>query len=455
MAVVVAGAAALAAGLMLHSLAGRSLWIDEALSVSYARQPLPDLFSFFMHGEMNMALFHLLMHFWLNVSASEDGIRALSVAFGVATIPLAYLVAARLCSPAAGGVAAIGFALNGVFVGYAREARSYALVVFLVVAAAYFAVRAHEDDRTAWWVGYAISMALALYAHFFAFFVLAAHMAALLVTAPTGRQRLKAIATTVAVLVLATPIFAYLAGGHTELTNETTPSLADVPHLFEWYAGNNRPLLFVYLLATVAAVALDARGARSDPAQRWPLVFLLNWLTLPIFAALIVSFTIDPLFQPRYFLISLPALIFLAAIGIVRLRPIALAIVVAALLAATSTRSLVLCHGACGLPTQDFRGVEVFVASHALSGDRIIFDPPYLRAAYDYYATRHHHQQQMPREDTSASSVASRTWLLEDLGDRNRQRYISTLRTLRSDNRLQDEYRFRLLALSLYARRHK
>jgi hypothetical protein len=106
MAVVVAGAASLAAGLMLHSLAGRSLWVDEALSVSYARQSLPNLFSFFMHGEMNMALFHLLLHFSLNVSASEEGIRALSVAFGVATIPFAYLVAARLYSPVAGGVRA-------------------------------------------------------------------------------------------------------------------------------------------------------------------------------------------------------------------------------------------------------------------------------------------------------------------------------------------------------------
>jgi mannosyltransferase len=452
MAVVVAVAAASAAGLMLHSLAEQSLWIDEALSVRYATQSLPDLFSFFKHGEMNMALFHLLLHFWLNVTASEAGIRALSVAFGVATIPLAYLVAARLCSPAAGGVAAVGFALNGVFIGYAREARSYALVVLLVVAAAYFAVRAHEDDRTVWWFGYATSMALAVYAHFFAFFVLAAHLAALLATAPTGRQRLKAIATTAVVLVLGTPIFWYVAQGHTELTTGTTRSLSDVPHLFQWYTGNNRPLLFVYLLATVAAVALGARAARSDPAQAWPLVFLLSWLTLPILAALVVSYTYDPLFSPRYLLTALPAFIFLAAIGIVRLRPIALAIALLVLFAATSVRSLALCHGACGLPAQDFRGVEAFVASHARSGDRIIFNPPYLNTAYDYYAARH--PRQRLRESTSASSDASRTWLLDDLGDANRQRYLSTLRTLRSQYRLQHEYRFPArLVLALYARR--
>jgi uncharacterized membrane protein len=449
---VVAAAATVAAAVVIaRSLADRSLWIDEALSVEYARQSLPDLLSFFVHGELNMALYHLLLHYWLHVASSEAGLRAPSAAFAVATIPLAYLLGVRLRSSVAGAIAAVAFALNGVFLAYGRETRSYALVVFLIVAGAYCAVRAHESDRTMWWAAYVASMTLAAYAHFFSLFVLAAHLLSLGVAAHGRRRRVHGVLATGAVLLLATPIFAYVAQGHSGLTTDTTTSIADVPHLFEWYAGSNRPLLLVYACAAFAGVVALLRGARTAADGAWPAIFLLSWLVVPIAGALVASYTIDPLFEDRYFLVTLPALVLLVAIGSASLRPLVVTVAFLVLFAAVSARSLVLCQGLCGPPTQDFRDAEAFIASHAAGGDRIVFDPPYLRAAYAYYASRR--GGGVPVAKTVVGRW-SRIWLVDDLGDPNRNQYAATLRDLgrRSVKRQARPFPERLV-VTLYAKR--
>ena len=74
---------------MTRSLDARSLWIDEVLSRTYSGQHLGGLFSFFVHGELNMALYHFMFHFWLRLGDSEGVIRSLSVIFGLAALAFA------------------------------------------------------------------------------------------------------------------------------------------------------------------------------------------------------------------------------------------------------------------------------------------------------------------------------------------------------------------------------
>ena len=188
---------------MTRSLGAKSLWIDEALSVSYAHQSLRDLFPFFIHGEMNMAFYHVLLHFWLGFGERETAIRSLSVLFALAAIPFAYATCARLFSRRAGALASITLALNGVFYSYAREARSYSLVVLLVVAASYFLVRALDEHRRSWWGAYVLAMALAVYAHFFALFVAAAHFLSVFVGRRSRADRVRIAVASTAILALA------------------------------------------------------------------------------------------------------------------------------------------------------------------------------------------------------------------------------------------------------------
>ena len=428
---ILVAAVAAATWFMTRSLAAKSLWIDEALSVGYAHQSFSELFPFFVHGELNMALYHVLLHFWLGFGDSETAVRSLSVVFALASIPFAYAICVRLFSRAAGSVAAVAWALNGVLYSFALDARAYSLVILLLVAGSYFLIRALDEPRPRWWTGYVLAMALAAYAHFFALFVIAAHFVSVFFGRRSRAQRAGIAVSSAVILALAVPAFVYIANGDTKLTSDQATSLWDVPDLFQWYAVGNRPLLVVYALGALAAAAVAIRRfTRRQKRDAWPVVFLVTWLATPIGGALIVSYTIDPTFAPRYLLVSLPALLFLVAGGIVVFRPLILVITLALTLTAASLRSLHLCEPGCATPTQDFRAATTFILARASTEDQVLFDPPYLQVAYDYYVnadTRRVTADAMPNDRVRD---AARVWLLSDLGDPNRRQFTPLVREI-------------------------
>lgn len=455
--VIVIGVAIAAAVVIGRSLAAKSLWIDETLSLSYAHQSLRNLFPFFVHGEMNMALYHLLLHFWLKLGEGETAVRSLSVIFAVAAIPFGYAICARLFSRRTGALAAILLALNGAYYSYAREARSYSLVVFLVIAASYFLVEATISGRRFWWGAYVVAAALAVYAHFFAFFVLGAHLLSVFFGWRRRTERRRVVLSSAVVLVLSIPAAVYIANGNTELTTDPNVSLNDVPDLFRWYATGNRPLLAVYTLGTLAAAATGiSKLYRGHAREAWPQLFLFTWLLVPIVGALAVSYAIDPMFEPRYLLVALPPFVFLVAHGLSAARPLALFALVMAVATAASYRSLSLCEPGCATPTQDFRSATAFILARASTRDQILFDPPYLRAAFAYYAKqpRNGRAGETPLEEGDHVAAARRVWLLSDAGDPNLHKYTSFTSTLLRRNQKVSTRNFpNRLRVSLYVPR--
>src|SRR5260370_29673726 len=125
-----------AALLRLHGIASKSFWLDEGISVEIARLPWRQFFYVLRRREINMALYYLLLHFWLALGTTEGFIRGLSVLFSVATVPALYALGARLFERVAGLLAAWLLAINAYHIRYAQEASGYALVVCLSTLAA-------------------------------------------------------------------------------------------------------------------------------------------------------------------------------------------------------------------------------------------------------------------------------------------------------------------------------
>jgi hypothetical protein len=249
----------------------------------------------------------------------------------------------------------------------------------------------------------------------------------------------------------------YIANGNTELTTDPNVSLNDVPDLFRWYATGNRPLLAVYTLGTLAAAATGiSKLYRGHAREAWPQLFLFTWLLVPIVGALAVSYAIDPMFEPRYLLVALPPFVFLVAHGLSAARPLALFALVMAVATAASYRSLSLCEPGCATPTQDFRSATAFILARASTRDQILFDPPYLRAAFAYYAKqpRNGRAGETPLDEGDHPGPAGRVWLLSDIGDPNLHKYTSFTSTLLRRNQKVSTRDFpNLLRVSLYVRR--
>src|SRR5213078_1747237 len=112
-------------------------------------------------SESTPPLYYILAWLWTRVfGLDEAGLRSLSALAGTLTIPVAYFIAARLASVRAGIAAAALVAVNPLLWWYSQEARSYALVVLLTVAATAAFAGFVRDRRGAW--TWAVASVLAL-----------------------------------------------------------------------------------------------------------------------------------------------------------------------------------------------------------------------------------------------------------------------------------------------------
>src|SRR6266436_3086062 len=142
--------------LRLHGIALKSFWLDEGISIEIARLPWRQFFYVLRRREINMALYYLLLHFWLVLGSTEGFIRGLSVLFSVATVPVLYALGARLFGRGVGLLAAWLLAINAYHIRYAQEARSYALVVFMATLGTWLLVRNIARPAEARWGLYSL-----------------------------------------------------------------------------------------------------------------------------------------------------------------------------------------------------------------------------------------------------------------------------------------------------------
>jgi mannosyltransferase len=125
-------------------------------------------------SERSPPLYYLLAWVWAQIfGTGEVGLRSLSAAIGVATVPAAYLAARELVSARAGLIAAALVAFNPYLVWYSQEARSYALLVFCVAWGLYFFARCLKDPSPRNLALWAAASILGLCSHYFAAFPVA------------------------------------------------------------------------------------------------------------------------------------------------------------------------------------------------------------------------------------------------------------------------------------------
>ncbi len=198
----VLGLTALGAAIRFSSLGLQSYRHDEAVT---AGRVLGAGLSQAMHqvwaGESTPPLYYLVAWLWSQpFGVHEVGLRSLSALFGTATIPVAYMVGRELAGRRTGIAIAAIVAVSPMLVWYSQDARAYALLVLLSTTAFLFFLRARcprgrrAENTPIWWeIGpsagrgwdlgwWAVFSALALAAHYFAFFPFAIEAVWLLAT---------------------------------------------------------------------------------------------------------------------------------------------------------------------------------------------------------------------------------------------------------------------------------
>ncbi|MGE5335895.1 MAG: glycosyltransferase family 39 protein [Nitrososphaerota archaeon] len=272
---VIAGAALLRFG----SLGLQSYHHDEVIT---AMRVIPGSFAHMLHevrvSESNPPLYYVLAWGWAKVFGSgEFELRALSALFGLAVVPVAFLIGRELASRRAGLVLAALVAVNPMLIWYSQEARSYALLAFFGALSFYFFLRALNMARGRDLALWALASSLALWSHYFAAFPVGIEAVWLLgALRDRWRALLPALAAVGAAIAALLPLIAaqinathigwigesplptrFLEAGASFLLGETGHVIAE-------------PVRYGYALVPAAAVAaaLALLAVRGNPDER-------------------------------------------------------------------------------------------------------------------------------------------------------------------------------------------
>ena len=417
----------LALVLRLYRLDNQSLWYDEGFSVYLAGMDI-DQITARTAADIQPPLYYYLLHGWIQLFGdTEWALRALSVLFGVLTVPLIYAVAQLLFrSRLAGLLAALLVAISPLHVWYGQEVRMYTMLTFLCLLSSYFlllAVRA----KGGWavpvlWAAYTAAGVAALYTHYFALFVIAFQAVYVLVVLAIQRFRplhllLGSLASGVAALVLYLPWMPYLFTRYGADASywpgklKIHEVLVDIALSFTGGESVSESVGIalalgsglVFLVCLVALVSDAARAAQPVqgmfgflPVSYLPLLFLLLYLLLPPALILAVSYN-SPKFNARYVMISHPALLLMLAGGLAALWQRRSGYLGNVLRGALSALALLLLlsvsayanYNTYADPTfsrADFRSAARYVRQHLGPGETIILTSGHMFPVWDYYA---------------------------------------------------------------------
>jgi mannosyltransferase len=386
--------------LRLHGIASKSFWLDEGISVEIARLPWRQFFYVVRHREINMALYYLLLHFWLALGSTEGFVRGLSVLFSVPTVPVLYALGTRLFGRGAGLLAAWLLAINAYHIRYAQEARGYAMVVFFATLATWVLVRNLQDPASAHWAAYSVACALAVYSHFFGALVVLAHGVSLVFLRrddPPWKNLVRSGRWFAYLMIPIAMVVATVGAGSMQWIPPARMSA--VLDFFIMLAGNGGvPLLTLDGIAAALAVFAAWREwrNRAPTMNGWGHALVFAWLLVPLAAVLAVS-VVRPLFQARYLILCLPALVLTVVTGITQLRARAPALI---FVAAISVFSVLgdnsYYRRDFDLDREDWRAATSYVLDRAQTGDGVFFYANFGRLPFDFYRSQRHPSPQWP-----------------------------------------------------------
>jgi uncharacterized membrane protein len=371
------GIVAFGAVLRLVALNAKSFWLDEIASVVIARMSGNSFWHWLWIEEGNMALYYVMLRPWLGIHFGEGTVRLLSVLPGIASVPVMYLLGARLFGRSLGLLAALLLALSNCSVVYSQEARGYSWLLLGVIVSTYFFTRLIERPTYAMACAYALAAGVTFYFHYFGLLVPLAHAVSLIALPKARRPWKQLLAAAVLLAVLAAPVLWMVRtqpARHLDWVQK--PSLLELYHLGVFLAAESGkgvgPALLVLELVLLGMFfrQLFALGREQrSGCDLWPYALVASGLLTPMVFTLLVS-VVRPVFFHRFLIICLPAWLLAVAVGVSALIPRRTRNLAIAGVCALSLASTVMSYSR---EREDWRGVANYLIMNATAQDRVVY----------------------------------------------------------------------------------
>jgi mannosyltransferase len=405
--------------LRVTNLTYHSFWFDEAVSVRWARSSLPRIIEVGMNlvEDRLPPLYYLLLKGWSHWAGwSEFSLRYLSVMFGVLLIPIVYVLGRRLFSRSVGLLAALLVVLNPFLIWYSQEARMYALAVLLGSFGVLCFVLAitsptpplpRSPAPLLLWLGLGLSALAGLYTHLYTGFLWPALVIWLLLNPKYLKRVWFPFGLTMVVVTL---LFLPLAQAIWHFSGESQPGdplagsggrLFDLFRAFVIWQAPLSPMLAGWVIFILGIFLLSGVVLVLKNRNQW-LVLLL--LLMPfLIASLLLLRSNLAFFGHRYFIVMVPWLMLLQALGVIVLCRASsfifgrymrngryflawggvILMVAVALIPVPGQWST-------SAAKEAWRQTLVYMTRHVRPGDAVFIHPEWVRFPYQYYAAQMH-----------------------------------------------------------------
>lgn len=416
--------------LCLYDLSSRSLWLDEAASITIASQHGAAFGHALAHDGGNMLGYYALLHVLIGTFGKGVLVARLpsALAAGV-TIALTSLIALRLWDRRIAVVGGVLGAVSLSFVYWGQDARGYMIMIAFLCASFLLLVLALRRPRPGWglWVGYVAVTVGAVYMGLEAVLVLPAQLAVLIWHRRHAAWLLSALVVSglccipLAILALgrgSAQIF-WIPLPNAFTTRQVLLTLTSgglEPQFYSTTGDITRGLSEVLLVFALGAIAWLLCRSRTRAAA-WKPVLIAAWLFVPPVLSWVISELGHSMFEARYLLMSLPAVSLLLAWLIVglatpgggqidealaqsrvtrrwhpprgagRALSVVLRLTAAVLLVGLLTLRALQVAPAYGVSTEPWRAVTTHVLASSRPGDCIAFYPLDSRMPFRYYLT--------------------------------------------------------------------
>jgi energy-converting hydrogenase Eha subunit E len=306
--------------LRTHAIHAR-FWIDEGLSAGISSHPflkIPGVLA----QDGSPPLYYMVLHVWMSIFGSgEADTHAMSVAFTLFEVPVAWLAARALFGDRAAWIAAVLAAINPFLTYYAQETRMYALVALLSTIVTATFVVAFVQGRRRWLPAFGVSLALLAYAHNWGLFLAMGTVVALvpLWRASDDRRavlRDAAIGYGVAALLYLPWLPSFVSQAlHTGAPWAERPRLQDLLNGLSGVLGGAAPAMAFALGAGFGLSTLLAAPRQSPRARAALTVAILGVSALAL--AWLAS-QVSPAWAARYFAVFVGPILLLGSAGLAR-----------------------------------------------------------------------------------------------------------------------------------------
>jgi hypothetical protein len=379
------GVVAAGAVLRLYLLGSKSIWLDEAFSISMGQRGLIDLLHKVVLADTHPPLYYLTLKFWMILGAGEVQVRLLSALFSIAAILVMYaLVATLYGDKRIGLVGATILAFSPFQIWHAQEARMYAMLTFLVLLSAYLFFRALQTGERRDWIGYVIATSLALYTDNGAIWYVATLSIFYLIS--MNRFPGKPIdwfLSNAAIGLLYIPWLPFFLEQARQVTQSfwlPAPTFSTVLGTFLDFHSFNFPLTALSLVY----MALIFVWVTIVPAGEWQRRLAGMWLFIPVATSLLLSLR-QPIFLSRNLIAASLGYYLLITSTIWRFHNKKATL--ALLLPLLAMNLVSVGYNAWWEQKEDWREVASYVARSAQKkpGGIVVFIPGYTEIPFSYY----------------------------------------------------------------------